>query len=75
MKKLGLTDSPKLDHAVENIIEKVGKSNRNKYRAIVYYELVKEFGQEGNTINLNKKETRKLRVFLYHFLNFMLELF
>ncbi|MDP2068023.1 MAG: DUF2853 family protein [Lutibacter sp.] len=47
MKKLGLTDSPKLDHAVENIIEKVGKSNRNKYRAIVYYELVKEFGQEG----------------------------
>ncbi|OGS72476.1 MAG: hypothetical protein A3F91_02675 [Flavobacteria bacterium RIFCSPLOWO2_12_FULL_35_11] len=47
MKKLGLPDSPKLDHAVENVIEKVGKSNRNKYRAIVYYELVKELGQEG----------------------------
>lgn len=47
MKKLRLPDSPKLDHAVENVIEKVGKSNRNKYRAIVYYELVKELGQEG----------------------------
>jgi hypothetical protein len=47
MKKLGLADSPKLDHAVESVIEKVGKSNRNKYRAIVYYELVKELGQEG----------------------------
>lgn len=47
MKKLGLADSPKLDRAVESVIEKVGKSNRNKYRAIVYYELVKELGQES----------------------------
>lgn len=47
MKKLGLADSPKLDRAVESVIEKVGKSNKNKYRAIVYYELVKELGQEG----------------------------
>lgn len=47
MKKLGLPDIPKLDHAVEYVIEKVGKSNRNKYRSIVYYELVKELGQEG----------------------------
>jgi hypothetical protein len=38
-----LPDSPKLDHAVENVIEKVRKSNKNKYRAIAYYEL----GQEG----------------------------
>ncbi|MBE0423314.1 MAG: DUF2853 family protein [Lutibacter sp.] len=47
IKKLGLPDSPKLDKAIENVIEKVGKSNRNKYRAIFYYELVKELGQEG----------------------------
>lgn len=47
MKKLGLADGPKLDSAMETVIEKVGKSNRNKYRAIVYYLLVKELGQES----------------------------
>jgi hypothetical protein len=47
MKKLGLADGPKLDKALDAAIEKVGKSNRNKYRAIVYYLLVKELGQES----------------------------
>lgn len=47
IKKLGLTDGPKLDSAIDSVIEKVGKSNRNKYRAIVYYLLVKELGQES----------------------------
>ena len=47
MKKLGLSDGPKLDNALDAVIEKVGKSNRNKYRAIVYYLLVKELGQES----------------------------
>lgn len=47
MKKLGLADGPKLDKALDAVIEKVGKSNRNKYRAIVYYLLVKELGQES----------------------------
>ena len=47
IKKLGLSDGPKLDSALEAVIEKVGKSNRNKYRAIVYYLLVKELGQES----------------------------
>lgn len=47
IKKLGLADGPKLDQAIESVIEKVGKSNRNKYRAIVYYLLVKELGQES----------------------------
>jgi hypothetical protein len=47
IKKLGLTDGPKLDSAIETVIEKVGKSNRNKYRAIVYYLLVKELKQEA----------------------------
>ncbi|SFS73983.1 DUF2853 family protein [Lutibacter maritimus] len=47
IKKLGLTDGPKLDNAIDSVIEKVGKSNRNKYRAIVYYLLVKELGQES----------------------------
>lgn len=47
IKKLGLTDGPKLDNAIDAVIEKVGKSNRNKYRAIVYYLLVKELKQES----------------------------
>lgn len=47
IKKLGLSDGPKLDAAIATVIEKVGKSNRNKYRAIVYYLLVKELGQES----------------------------
>jgi len=47
IKKLGLADGPKLDDAIATVIEKVGKSNRNKYRAIVYYLLVKELGQES----------------------------
>ncbi|WP_298367703.1 DUF2853 family protein [uncultured Lutibacter sp.] len=47
IKKLGLADGPKLDDAIAAVIEKVGKSNRNKYRAIVYYLLVKELGQES----------------------------
>ncbi len=47
IKKLGLSDDDKLDTAIASVIEKVGKSNRNKYRAIVYYLLVKELGQES----------------------------
>jgi len=47
IKKLGLTDGPKLDTAIATVMEKIGKSNRNKYRTIVYYLLVKELAQES----------------------------
>ena len=47
IKKLGLSDDPKLDAAMEKAVEIMGKSNRNKYRAIFYYILVKEFGKES----------------------------
>jgi hypothetical protein len=47
MKKLGLADSPDLDAAIDGVIETYGKSERNKYRAVVYYMLVKHFGKEG----------------------------
>ncbi|REE82846.1 uncharacterized protein DUF2853 [Lutibacter oceani] len=47
IKKLGLSDGPKLDAAIEKAVETMGKSNRNKYRAIFYYLLVKEFGKES----------------------------
>ncbi len=41
-KKLGVTDEAKQDKAVAAAIERIGKSNRNKYRAIFYYFLTKE---------------------------------
>ena len=43
IKKLGLKDSPKLDEGIAEVITTYGKSNRNKYRAVVYYMLVKKF--------------------------------
>ena len=46
IKKLGLEDSPKLDEAIQAVIEQYGKSNRNKYRAVFYYLLTKHFKKE-----------------------------
>ncbi len=43
MKKLGLADSPKLDEGIQACIETYGRSNRNKYRAVMYYMLTKHF--------------------------------
>ncbi len=47
IKKLGLSDGPKLDEAIASVMETYGKSNRNKYRAVVYYLLTKHFGKES----------------------------
>ncbi len=43
IKKLGLKDGPELDAAIDAVIEKYGRSNRNKYRAVVYYMLCDHF--------------------------------
>lgn len=47
IKKLGLKDGPQLMDAINSVIETYGKSERNKYRAVVYYMLVKHFGKEA----------------------------
>jgi len=47
IKKLGLKDDPELDKAIDTVIETYGKSNRNKYRAVIYYMLTKHFGKES----------------------------
>jgi Protein of unknown function (DUF2853) len=47
IKKLGLKDSQDLDKAIDAVLETYGKSNRNKYRAVVYYLLVKHFKKES----------------------------
>lgn len=43
IKKLGLKEGPKLDDALKAVCEEMGSSNRNKYRPIFYYLLVKKF--------------------------------
>ena len=47
MKKLGLADGPELDAALSAVIETYGKSERNKYRPVIYYLLTKHFGKES----------------------------
>jgi len=47
IKKLTLTeDQASLDQAILEVCEKMGSSNRNKYRALFYYFLVKKFNKE-----------------------------
>lgn len=45
--KLGLPDGPELAAGIDAVIEKYGQSNRNKYRAVVYYLLCRHFGKEA----------------------------
>jgi Protein of unknown function (DUF2853) len=45
--KLGLSDGPELDAAIAAVIEKLGTSNRNKYRAVVYALLTIHFGKQS----------------------------
>ena len=47
VKKLGLSDGPELMEAINKAVETYGMSERNKYRAVVYYMLTKHFGKES----------------------------
>lgn len=47
VKKLGLPPEAGLDAGIEAVIDQYGRSNRNKYRAVFYYLLVKHFGRES----------------------------
>lgn len=47
IKKLGLADAPELMDGINAVIEQYGRSERNKYRAVVYYLLTKHFGKEA----------------------------
>lgn len=43
--KLGLTDKDDLDGLIAHAVDTIGKSNRNKYRAIFYYILSQKTGK------------------------------
>lgn len=47
IKKLGLKDGADLDKGIDAVLEKYGKSNKNKYRAVVYYLLALHFKKES----------------------------
>jgi hypothetical protein len=47
VKKLGLAEGPELDAGIDKVIETYGRSNRNKYRAVIYYLLTRHFGRES----------------------------
>lgn len=47
IKKLGLAEGPELDAAIDAVIEKYGRSNRNKYRVVIYYLLAVHFKKES----------------------------
>lgn len=47
IKKLGMADSPQLMEGINKAVETYGKSERNKYRAVVYYMLTKHFAKES----------------------------
>lgn len=47
IKKLGLDDSDALMTAINEAIETYGRSHPHKYRAVIYYLLVKKFAKES----------------------------
>jgi len=47
IKKLGLVNSKELDARIDEVMERIGKSERKKYRAVVYYMLMKKFDKES----------------------------
>jgi len=47
IKKLGMNNGTDLDAGIASVMEAYGKTNRSKYRAVVYYLLTKHFGKES----------------------------
>ena len=47
IKKLGLKDGADLEKGIQAVMDTYGQSNRNKYRAVVYYLLTKHFKKES----------------------------
>ena len=48
IKKLGLDDHDELYEAIHNVLKIYGRTNRKKYRVVVYYMLTKYFNKFEN---------------------------
>ena len=44
MKRLGITDAAQADSAMDAALDTIGRSNRNKYRAVLYYLIATQTG-------------------------------
>ena len=47
IKKLRLADGPELMTGIHAVMDRYGRSERNKYRAVVYYMLARHFEKES----------------------------
>ena len=47
IKKLGMSDNEGLESSIKEVMGKIEKSEEKKYRAVVYYLLVKKFNKES----------------------------
>lgn len=47
IKKLGMSDSADLMTAINSVIDKYGRSEKNKHRAVIYYQLCRHFGKQS----------------------------
>lgn len=47
IKKLGLKDGPSLMEGINAVVDTYGRSERQKFRAVIYYMLTKHFGKES----------------------------
>ena len=47
IKKLGMPEGDNLLAAINAVIDTYGRSERSKYRAVIYYMLTKHFGKEA----------------------------
>ncbi len=47
IKKLGMSDNKNLEDGIKEVLEKIEKPKRKKYRAVVYYLLVEKFNKES----------------------------
>ncbi len=47
IKRLGLPSSPKLDVMLNKALDQMGRSTRNKYRAVLYYIITRESKREA----------------------------
>jgi hypothetical protein len=45
--KMGLTDGKNLDDAIKTVCDELGSANKNKFRAMFHYLLVKKLGLES----------------------------
>ena len=53
-----MSDDPSLEEAIIEVCQKMGTSNRNKYRPVFYYLLVEKFEKQALFITVKQEEKK-----------------